>query len=104
MSDLHCPYCEAPQEVCHDDGFGYDEDVRHEMECSECGKSFVFTTGILYHYEAFPADCLNGEPHDLYPPPTYPIEYSKMQCRNCDYARKPTDDEMRQIRKERGDE
>lgn len=29
MSDLQCPYCEADQEVNHDDGMGYDESLRH---------------------------------------------------------------------------
>ena len=62
--DMECPYCGAGQNACHDDGFGYDEDVRHEHECSECGKNFVFTTMVSYHYEAFQADCLNGEPHE----------------------------------------
>lgn len=38
MSDLYCPYCDAGLEVCHDDGFGYEEGVAHEMCCKECSE------------------------------------------------------------------
>ena len=94
MSDLECPYCEAEQEVCHDDGFGYEEDQRHEMECSECEKSFVFTTSISYFYCPEKADCLNGGDHVVEMSATYPREYSMMCCRDCDYERKPRADEF----------
>ena len=63
MSDLECPYCGADCKVCHDDGFGYAEDVAHEMECHDCGKNFVFNTAISFHYSPAKADCLNGSPH-----------------------------------------
>ena len=65
MSDLNCPYCDAELEVCHDDGFGYEEDKAHEMECDECGKNFVFHTHISFNYHPEKADCLNGSPHDF---------------------------------------
>jgi thiamine kinase-like enzyme len=51
MADLNCPYCDAELEVNHDDGFGYEEGVKHEMECGKCGKSFVFQTSISFYYE-----------------------------------------------------
>lgn len=60
MSDMQCPYCGADQEVCHDDGNGYAEGVKHEHECSECEKTFVFETFISFDYEPSKADCLNG--------------------------------------------
>ena len=63
MSDLNCPYCDAELEVCHDDGFGYEEGQAHEMDCGECGKTFVFQTSISYFYDPEKADCLNGEDH-----------------------------------------
>jgi hypothetical protein len=63
MSDLYCPYCDAGLEVCHDDGFGYEEDRAHEMYCSECDKNFVFYTTISFDYHPERADCLNGHPH-----------------------------------------
>lgn len=63
MSDLECPYCDAANEVCHDDGFGYEEDQAHAMECSECGKNFVFFTCISFDYSPRKADCLNGCEH-----------------------------------------
>lgn len=94
MADLECPYCEAEQEVCHDDGFGYEEDRRHEQQCSNCEKTYTFTTSISYYYEAEKADCLNGGPHDLVMSMTYPREYSHMGCRGCDFRRKPTPDEF----------
>lgn len=61
--DVECPYCEEWNEICHDDGFGYEEGVAHEMECAHCEKSFVFHTSISFYYEAGKADCLNGAPH-----------------------------------------
>lgn len=88
--DLNCPYCEAEQEINHDDGFGYQEDVINEMQCSECEKNFVFTTSIIFSYEAAKADCLNGEDHEFKISHTYPREFSKMRC---DYERELTGEE-----------
>jgi hypothetical protein len=90
MNDIECPYCGAGQDICHDDGFGYEEDLRHEQECGSCGKTFVFTTSISFYYEAAKADCLNGEPHKLKMSMTMPRQYSEMCCEDCDYRRKPT--------------
>lgn len=58
--DLECPYCEKWLEVCHDDGFGYAEGKKHQMECDGCGNIFVFETTISFDYEPSQADCLNG--------------------------------------------
>jgi hypothetical protein len=63
MYDLECPYCEAELEVSHDDGFGFEEDEKHEMQCKRCEKNFTFQTSIHYDYDAEKADCLNGGPH-----------------------------------------
>jgi hypothetical protein len=63
MNDLECPYCDAPNEVCHDDGQGYEEGKAHEMTCGDCGKNFVFHTAISFNYTPEKADCLNGYPH-----------------------------------------
>ena len=63
--DVECPYCEEWLEVCHDDGFGYEEDVMHEMECHHCGKKFTFQTHISFDYYSEKADCLNGGEHDF---------------------------------------
>jgi len=89
IKDMQCPYCNAWQEVCHDDGFGYEEGERHETECSECDKAFVFETSIVFYYESFKADCLNDGEHKLqrvhstarYDPPW-------MRCEDCDYETK----------------
>ena len=94
MADMQCPYCGADQDVCHDDGHGYDESVRHEHQCSECEKTFVFNTTIVFYYEPRKADCLNGSPHELSMSSTYPKRYSKMCCKHCDFERKPTSEEF----------
>jgi hypothetical protein len=94
MADLECPYCGADQEINHDDGHGYEEDVRHEDECTECGKGFIFTTFISFSYQAEKADCLNGGDHILEMSCTYPRRYSHMGCRDCDFKRTPTPEEF----------
>lgn len=95
--DVHCPYCDAGQEINHDDGYGYEEDSLHEQQCSKCEKYFTFTTSILFVYEAHKADCLNGSPHNFKPTHTVPREYTMMECTMCDEKRKPTDEEMKAI-------
>jgi len=65
MKDLECPYCDAELEVCHDDGFGYEEDKAHEMGCYKCGKNFTFQTHISFTYFPSKADCLNGGEHSF---------------------------------------
>lgn len=97
MSDMQCPYCGADQEVCHDDGHGYAEDVRHEHECTECEKLFVFNTYISLDYTPHKADCLNGAPHDFKISSTFPRKYSRMVCTHCDTERQPTDEEFATI-------
>ncbi|WP_346839786.1 hypothetical protein [Microbulbifer sp. SAOS-129_SWC] len=58
MSDVNCPNCREPQEINHDDGYGYDEDKTHEQECHHCGETFEFTTEISYEYQVF---CKDGQ-------------------------------------------
>jgi transposase-like protein len=94
MSDMECPYCGADQEVCHDYGHGYSEDVKHEHECSECGKVFVFTTMISFDYTPAKADCLNGAEHELVFRKSWPSEHSRMGCKHCDYERTATPEEI----------
>jgi len=97
MSDIDCPYCGAAQEVCHDDGQGYAEDEKHLQECSDCEKYFVFTTSIIFSYTASIADCLNGSAHKYVPTNTYPVEFTRMRCTDCDDERHPTESEMADI-------
>jgi hypothetical protein len=91
--DLECPYCGNNQDVCHDDGFGYEEDIYHEVECERCEKNFVFTTCIYFSYSEQKADCLNGGNHILSLSQIWPIEYSIIHCKNCEYTRNMTEDE-----------
>jgi hypothetical protein len=94
MSDMQCPYCGADQRVCHDDGYGYEEFVKHEHTCSKCEKVFVFETAISFSYKAAKADCLNGSDHELAFRRSWPREYSRMCCSNCDHERMATTDEI----------
>lgn len=91
--DLNCPYCDEELEINHDDGFGYEEDTKHEMECDKCEKRFVFTTSISFYYEADKADCLNGKSHKYELTYTSPREFSKMRCKYCDDERELTEKE-----------
>lgn len=95
--DLNYPYCDKELEVCHDDGFGYEGGVKHQMNCNGCGKRFVFETSISFSYEPEKADCLNGADHNWLPTKTYPKEFTLMECSGCGETRKPTKDEMEKI-------
>ncbi len=89
MSDVNCPYCLSGQEINHDDGQGFEEDVFHEQECHDCEKTFTFTTTIIYYYEAEKADCLNGGEHELEPVKSYPNIYPDwVRCKNCEHEEK----------------
>jgi len=94
MSDMQCPYCNADQEVCHDDGRGYSEDEKHEHQCTECDKMFVFRTIISFDYLPSKADCLNGDNHKLIFRQSWPQVHSRMGCRDCDFERTATQDEI----------
>lgn len=91
--DLECPYCEQELDINHDDGFGYEEGISHQMKCWDCGKSFVFQTSISFYYEPSKADCLNDGNHDYKFSATYPKEFSVMRCTMCDGERDLTDEE-----------
>ncbi len=97
INDIECPYCGVGQEINHDQGFGYEEDTAHEQECIACEKMFVFYTSTNFSYEANKADCLNGSEHQYEATWIYPVEFSKMQCRDCEHSRIPTEEEMRLI-------
>ena len=97
MKDVECPYCNVWQEVNHDDGFGCHEDRLEEQQCNDCEKYFVFTTSIIFHYSAEKADCLNGGKHKYKATATYPKEFTKMQCTECEETRQPTKKEMKHI-------
>ncbi len=97
--DTECPYCGAGIYINHDDGYGYEEDEKHEQECSECGNVFVFTTYTIRSYETFKAECLNGAKHEYKASSTYPKEFTTMDCIHCSHHRNPTQEEMKIILK-----
>jgi hypothetical protein len=94
MTDMKCPYCGAGQEVCHDDGRGYAEDVKHEHTCSECKKTFVFCTTISFYYEPTKADCLNDADHEMEFRKSWPKEFSRMGCKHCELERIASSEEI----------
>lgn len=93
--DIECPYCEKELDINHDDGFGYEEGVTHQMECKHCDKSFVFTTSISFYYDPEKADCLNGGEHNYELTHTFPKPWSKMRCSMCDKKRDLTIEERK---------
>ena len=94
--DIQCPYCGHDIEICHDDGFGYEEDALHHYECDNCEKMFVFTTSISFYYHAEKADCLNGADHDMQPIIGAPEEnfIGRYRCSVC-YEEEDRDPEGR---------
>lgn len=99
--DIECPYCGDEQDINHDDGYGYSEGVLHNQQCSNCEKTFSFTTAISFDYEVYKAPCLNGGEHDWKPTITAPVKYTKYECSTCGEFREPTPEELEQIIKER---
>ncbi|MCT4181764.1 hypothetical protein HZP54_17610 [Elizabethkingia anophelis] len=97
MSDVKCPYCGEEQEINHDYGYGYEEDVVFNQQCDDCDKTFVYTTYVSFSHNAEKADCLNGSDHNWKPQITFPKQFTKMVCTMCDETRKPTDSEMEEI-------
>jgi len=85
MKDVECPYCGKWQEICHDDGYGYEEDGVFEQECSDCDKIFTYGTTICFHYEAYKAPCLNGGEHKWVNITGWPSDCFKDKYR-CDYC------------------
>ena len=81
--DVECPYCGKDIEICHDDGFGCEEDHQYEYECPECEKNFIFYTNISIDHFAEKADCLNDGKHDYKKTNTFPPEYATMRCTVC---------------------
>ncbi len=97
--DIECPYCGQEQNINHDDGFGYEEGVKHEMECEACDKYFTFETSISFYYEPYKADCLNGSDHNYKLNYTYPSQWTKMECQDCGATRDLTEEESDVLRK-----
>ena len=85
MKDTECPYCGKLQEICHDDGYGYDEGDHYNQECGDCGKTFLYETKLSIDHETFQAPCLNGEPHDFRPIQGHPelLFLGKFRCSYC---------------------
>jgi hypothetical protein len=91
--DVECPYCGKGQDINHDDGYGYHEEVTHQQQCGHCDKTFTYTTSISFYYEAEKADCLNDGEHNWVPTMTTPKYFTKMRCTMCDEERTPTEEE-----------
>lgn len=83
MSDTQCPYCGADVTINHDDGYGYEEGGLHQQECSECEKTFTYSTTIHFSYSTGRADCLNGASHEYKKTRTIPERYARLRCAMC---------------------
>lgn len=81
--DIRCPYCNVEQEICHDDGYGYEEDGLHQQECDSCDKTFTYETSISFYYEAFKADCLNDGEHTYKAVIRFPMVIFNKVCVRC---------------------
>lgn len=81
MSYVQCPYCKVENEINHDDGFGYEEDVEHELQCDSCNKSFIFLTSITYNFDSY---CGNYDDHELYAPFDNNSDFK--MCKNCEFS------------------
>lgn len=95
--NVGCPYCGKGLEICHDDGFGYEEGVKHHQECPHCEKVFVFETFISFYYEPQKSDCLNDGKHNYEKTTTFPEEFSEMECTTCGDRRELTDSERAEL-------
>ena len=91
--DIECPYCNAGQDIDHDDGYGYSENETHQQRCRKCDSTFTYTTSISFYYEADKAPCLNGEEHQYKPTHTHPDCWTRMRCVWCDEERSLTEEE-----------
>ena len=95
--DLQCPLCGEWQQVDHDDGMGYDQDVMHNQECSDCGNIFGFKTYISFSYDPVKTDCLNDGNHKWKLSHTYPRKFSQMYCDFCEERRDLTEEEKQSL-------
>ncbi len=83
MSDINCPYCSKAIDICHDDGYGYEEDEKYQQTCSCCDKTFIYTASVAIYYDAEKADCLNGGEHNFKETTTLPRCFRKLECSMC---------------------
>jgi len=85
MSDIKCPNCGTPQEINHDDGYGFSEDTEYEQWCSNCDYEFKYTTSISYHYNVY---CQDGD-HNIEPwGDRWPRMYGCTKCEFYELRRK----------------
>ena len=85
--DIECPYCEAEQDIDHDDGsYGYGEDEIYVQRCNGCNKKFIYTASIAFYYDAKKAPCQNGGKHNWYIGARYPkgLYSGYKRCTYCD--------------------
>jgi DNA-directed RNA polymerase subunit RPC12/RpoP len=97
MDSVECPYCGSEEEIDHEDGHAYEEDVLHQQQCRHCEKHFTFYTHIRFSYDAHKADCLNDGEHDYKPTITFPEAFTEMECTMCGDKRELTNEERKEL-------
>lgn len=93
---VKCPYCNKEVEIDHEDGYGYQEDMIYNQECTNCENTFAYYTYIHFTYDVWKADCLNEGECKWHPTNTYPKFATQMVCPTCGATRMPTDEERKQ--------
>lgn len=83
-NDVKCPYCGEDQEICHDDGYGYEEGMKYSQQCGKCNKYFIYITSISFNYDAKKADCLNDAEHDFQPTAYKHSGHTRLVCTVCE--------------------
>ncbi len=86
--DYECPYCNAEHEYTGDP-LGDDETT--EVQCEQCEKFFIVRGCITVSYDAYQADCLNGNPHPMRDCMRYPRVIHGECERRCDTCGKTED-------------
>jgi len=95
MNDLNCPYCGGGNKVDCPAGREIEKGGFHQIECDFCDKRFIYHKSISYSYEAYAADCLNGDEHNYREVGVYPNINPRVACSICE-STKPLSEERRQ--------
>jgi len=92
---VECPYCEKEQTIDHDDGYGFQENETYTQECSDCAKTFTYTTSITYDHEAEKAPCQNGTDHKWAYTRTIPRIMTRQRCAWCGAEKELSPEELK---------
>lgn len=52
MKEAECPWCGQDNEINHDDGYGYGDDL-YEQNCQVCDNTFYYSTCMWFSYSTY---------------------------------------------------